>query len=135
MDLAVPNAHDARQLEILAEPLAVDTTLMSPIRGNGSTRPGAADTDEIALAQARRKKERTFPELVLVARAKARSEPLILRGRVEQAWRMRWAATLACSAARAFAASLLGFRVGGGADGNVPWAHEVVNDHRHEGLG
>ena len=59
-----------------------------------------------------------------------RSEPLILRKRVEQAWRMRWAANLACSAARAFAASLLGLRVGGDADGNVPWAHEVVvNDH------
>ena len=33
---------------------------------------------------------------------------------------MRWAATLACNAARAFAVSLLGLKVGGGADGDVP---------------
>ena len=130
MDLALPNAHDARRLEILADglplfggaQLAVDTTLVSPIRGDGSARPGAADTDGVVLAQARRKKERTYRELVgpksrarlvvlagevggrwsrvflrLLARAKARSEPLILWKRVEQAWRMRWAAILACA--------------------------------------
>ena len=57
--------------------------------------------------------------LCQLARAKSRSEPSILRGRAEQAWRLRWTSTLACSAARAFAASLLNLRDGGGADGNV----------------
>ena len=42
----------------------MDTTLVSLIRGDGSARPGAADFDGIALAQARRKKERTYPKLV-----------------------------------------------------------------------
>ena len=89
---------------------------------------GLARVSGVSLAQARHKKERTYPELVsprsrarlvvlagevggrwseetrvflrLLARAKARSEPVILRQRVEQAWRMRWPAILACSAAR-----------------------------------
>ena len=39
------------------------TPLWCPIRGNGSARPGA-DTEGFALAQARHKKERTYPELV-----------------------------------------------------------------------
>ena len=69
-----------------------------------------------------------------LARAKARSEPSILRGRAEQAWRLRWASTLACSAARAFAASLLNLRVGGGVNEDVPRTHEVVNEFRHAGL-
>ena len=41
---------------------------------------------------------------------------------------------MACSAAGAFAASLLNLRVGGGADGNVPRTHQVVHEFRHEGL-
>ena len=60
MDLALPNAHEARRLEILVDglplfgsaELAVDTTPVSPIRGNGSARPGAAGTDGFPLAQA-----------------------------------------------------------------------------------
>ena len=39
-----------------------------------------------------------------LAKARARSEPIILRKRAEQAWRMRWCCLLACAAARAFAA-------------------------------
>ena len=171
MDLTLPNAHDARRLEVLVDglqlyggaQLAIDTTLVSPIRGDGTARPGTANIDGTILSQARRRKERTYPELVgrrsrarlvvlagevggrwseetqtflrILARAKARSEPPILRKRVEQAWRMRWAATLACSAARAFAASILDLRVGGGADGDVPRSHDVANDFRHVCLG
>ena len=168
MDLALPNAHDTRRLEVFVDglplyggaQLAID---MSPIRGDGTARPGTANIDGIILAQARRRKERTHPDLVdpcsrarlvvlagevggrwseetqtflhILARAKARSEPPILRKRVEQAWRMRWAATLACSAARAFATSILDLRVGGGADGDVPRSHDVANDFRHVCLG
>ena len=166
-----PNAHDARRLEVLVDglplyggaQLAIDTTLVSPIRGDGTARPGTTKHQWHHLAQARRRKERTYPELVdrrsrarlvvlagevggrwseetqtflrILARAKARSEPPILRKRLEQAWRMRWAATLACSAARAFAASILDLRVGGGADGDVPRSHDVANDFRHVCLG
>ena len=47
LDLLVPNVHDGRRLEIVAEglplfggvQLVVDTTLVSPLRGDGSPRP------------------------------------------------------------------------------------------------
>ena len=68
--------------------------------------------------------------LCQLGRAKVRSEPSILRGRAELAWKLRWASTLACSAARA----LLNLRVGGGADGVVFRTHEVVNEFRDAGL-
>ena len=142
--------------------LAVDTTPVSPLHCDGSPHPRAANEDGAVLAAARRLKERTYPELVgprrrarlvvlageiggrwseetrkflsLLAKAKARSEPPILKRRAEQAWRMRWGAILSCAAARAFAASLLELKHGGGVDGDVPSTHDVVNDFRHTGL-
>ena len=45
--------------------------------------------------------------LRLLAAARARSETQVLRKRAEQVWRLRWSTMLACTAARAFAASLL----------------------------
>ena len=63
----------------------------------------------------RRRKERTNPELLVggtsflsqLAKARARQETTFMRRRVEQAWRMRWGAILACATARAVATSLL----------------------------
>ena len=169
-DLAAPDPRDQRQLEILADglplfggaQLAVDTTLVSPLHCDGSPHPHAANVDGAVLAVARRRKERTYPELVhprrrarlvvlagevggrwseetrsflsTLAKAKARSEPHILRKSAEQAWRMRWGALLGCAAARAFAASWLELKHGGGADEDVPGTNEVVNDCRHDGL-
>ena len=43
----------------------------------------------------------------LLAEARTRSEPLLMRRRMEQAWRLRWFSILSCAAARAFAVSLL----------------------------
>ena len=98
--------------------LAIDTTFVSPIRGEGEPRHLCADHDGAALAQARRRKQRTNPELggqgrarlvVLaaevggrwseetrsfvsqLAKAKARSAPRVLAGRTRQAWQHRWA--------------------------------------------
>ena len=68
------------------------------------------------------------------AKAKARSEPFLMRRRMEQAWRLRWTGLLACAAARSFAASLLGLHGGRGADGLAPSSHEVECDHRFAGL-
>ena len=73
-------------------------------------------------------------QVSLLANAKARSETPVMRRRVEQAWRMRWGSMLACTAARAFATSLLNLRLGGGADGEVPTTQEVVNEARFAGL-
>ena len=44
--------------------LVVDTTLVSPLRGDGSPRPNGAVRDGVVLQAARRRKERTYPELV-----------------------------------------------------------------------
>ena len=77
-DLWVPNVHDGRRWEIVAEglpmfggvQLVVDTTLVSPWRGDSSPRRNVGVRDGVALQAARRCKERTYPELVeLRARA------------------------------------------------------------------
>ena len=41
--------------------LALDTTLVSPVRVDGTARPGAAQRDGVALVSPRRLKERTYP--------------------------------------------------------------------------
>ena len=109
-----------------------------------------------------KKKERTYPELTaprsrarlvvlamevggrwspealtfirLLARAKARHEPNLMRRRVEQAWRMRWCSLgMRCSPrARHVALGIEGLK--GGADGVELPSHEVEGDHRHSGL-
>ena len=158
MDLAAPNPADGRRLEIVADglpsfdgsQLAIDTILVSTLHCDGSARPGAT------LAVARRRKERTFPELVgrrgrarlvvlvgevggrwsfetraflsQLARAKSRHEPHILRQRVQQAWCSRWQAILSCAAAKAFARSLLELREAVGADGDTPASHDVLRN-------
>ena len=125
--------------------LAVDTILVSVLKGNGESRRGAVDHDRVALREARRVKERTYPEFVafvararlvvfavevggrwseeaqifirLFARARVWFEPRIIQRRLEQAWRLRWYAIISCAAARAFVAFLLGLRGGRGSDG------------------
>ena len=66
--------------------------------------------------------------------AKARSEPPVLVRRAEQAWRLRWFSMLACTAARAFAGSLLDRRLALGVDGVPPSVHDVVGEARFAGL-
>ena len=113
MDLGVPSAGDNGLPLFGGAQLAVDTTLVSALKGNGEPRRGAADRDGVALAAARRVKERTYPELLdpgrrarlvvfavevggrwseeakifirLLARARVRSEPRLLQRRLEQA--------------------------------------------------
>ena len=69
-----------------------------------------------------------------LAKARSRQETALLRRRVEQAWRMRWGAILACATARAVATSLLNLCTAHGADGDTPPAHEVEGDLRYAGL-
>ena len=101
LDVAVPNALDGRRLEVVADglplfggaQLAVDTTLVSLLHAKGSPHRHAADTGRWS------DEEMAF----LLARAKASSEPRILKKRVEQAWRLRWLSMLGCAAAWALA--------------------------------
>ena len=138
--------------------LAIDTTLVSPLHRDGTARRTAADRDGAALLQARRTKETTYPELsgeggrarlvVLaaevggrwseetaqflraLAKASARTAPLILQNRVKAAWLRRWSGVLACSAARAFAWSLLDKPANPGTGADAPPMHEVLRDDR-----
>ena len=65
------NGLDQRRIEVIVDgltlwhgaQLAVDTTLVSPLHGDGSARRNAATTSGVALRDARRAKERTYPEL------------------------------------------------------------------------
>ena len=166
MDLVEHNALDGRRLEIVADgltswhgaQLAVDTTMVSPVRRDGTARPGAAERDGVALTQARRQKERTYPELVgeggrarlvvlvaevggrwseeiaqfLCSLAKARSESsrFLLQNRVKAAYIRRWSGILACAAARSLALSLLERRLTPGTGADAPSVHEVLRDDR-----
>ena len=126
MDLTEFNNLDGRRLEVVADgltlwqgaQLAMDTTLVSPLRRDGSARPRAADhgaaLDEPELSgdggRARlvvlaaevggRWSSETANFLVSLAKAKALASPLVLQGRVQQAYIRRWSALLACSAVR-----------------------------------
>ena len=121
--------------------LLMSTGLYWPLQGGGksartqSCRPGRrARLVVLAGDVAGRWSEETVPFIRHLAKARARGEPTILKKRAEQAWRMRWCCLLACAAACAFAASLLQRRGPGGADGETPSVHHVVNDWRFASL-
>ena len=143
---------------IVRAQLALDTILVSPHHCDGSPHRGAANVDLVVQEVLRQKKERTCPELVgpnarcrLVVLAGEREAGGPRKfGRVWGSWRrlklercprfsgnvlnslggFEWGSLLACSAARAFSASLLDLRVSGGADGSMPTCHEIVHDVR-----
>ena len=170
LDMGIPLVGDARRLEVVVDglplfsgrQLAVDATLVGALHADGSARPRAANEDGAALVAARRRKERTYPELVRpgsrarlvvlageiggrwssetrtflsqLAEAHSREEIPLMQRRVEQAWRLRWGSMLACASARAVASSLLELRRPHGADGEGPPSHEVDAEFRYAGL-
>ena len=101
--------------------LTIDTTLVQPLHADGAPHPQCADVDGAALQRAHGRAKlvvvaaevggrwsneaQTF--LRLLVRANNRSLPEVLRVRARQAWLFRWSSLLACSAARAYASSLL----------------------------
>jgi hypothetical protein len=168
-DLNISNpVGDGRRLEVVANnlplyngaQLAIDVTLVSPLRGDGTACPGAHATDGIAAARACRRKAVTYPELTgalgrarlvvlalevggrwgpgavrfirLLARARARSSPAVLRASARLAWQRRWTALLSFAAQRAFAHSLLELPLGGAGclDGPTPPLGDVLADAR-----
>ena len=140
--------------------LVIDTTMVSPVRMDGSARRQCATTDGAAMAQARVRKERTYPELAQahgrarlvvvacevggrwsdealsflnsLANAKVRDEPEDFKKVVKASWLRRWKALLACAAAGAFALSLLERRCAPRCDGPTPSLDEVVRAHHYD---
>ena len=149
-----------RATTVLGRTAGIDTTLVSVLHYDGSARARVANVDGAAIAVATRRKERAYPELVGGAhstgglggrgrgtlvrgdpelpepsrKSQGTQMPIVLRRRTEKAWMLRWQALLSCAAAKAFAASLLELRGGQGADGDVPWTHEVENTFKYAGL-
>jgi hypothetical protein len=130
MNLEGISPRGGRQLEVVANglplwggaQLAVDATLVSPVRRNGSPQPNTADHDggeEAALF------------VRLLAKAKARSYPAILRRSLQQAYMHRWTGLLAVAAHRAFASTLLELPVDEAAmDGEEVWMEDVLREAR-----
>ena len=164
LDLLGIPATDQRRIEVIAEglpafhgaQLAIDTSLVSPVRADGAPHQRCSEENGAALNAARCRKVRSYPELSgergraklvvlvgeiggrfseetqtfirLLARAKTRSVPAPLRTQARQSWAHRWSSILSCAAARAFASSLLERRGQPGADGDVPWDADVLGD-------
>ena len=114
--------------------LAVDTALVSPLTRSGEPRSRGGTYAGAALQDARRNKERTYPELLqnricrlvvlgievggrwsneasnfirMLANARARPSPPSLQAATRAALVSRWSALLTHAAATSFAASLL----------------------------
>ena len=137
--------------------LAVDTTLVSPLTSSSQPRRRAGQYAGAALQDARKSKERTYPELLrsrrcrlvvlaietggrwspeattflrLLAHAKARAVPNILRKAVEASLLSRWSAILTHAAQHAFAASLLDLDCAGtsSSDGDTPSISQLLSE-------
>ena len=114
--------------------LAIDTTPVSPLTRDGYPCRRAGQFTGAALHDARKRKERTYPELIrsrrcrvvvlgietggrwseeasmfvkLLAQAKPRQAPSLLQASLSAALISRWPALLSHAATQAFAASLL----------------------------
>ena len=139
--------------------VAVDTTLVCPVRRDGRPQPRADREAGSHLQTARRRKEITYPELLdarrcrlqvlaievggrwsaeaarflrLLAKARSRAAPEAVRTATRQAFLSRWSAIIACAAQRAFAASLLRLplAVCTNVDAEPPSSGEVLDDGR-----
>ena len=136
-----------------AQQLAVDTTLVSPLSGSGQPCSWGGRVQGAALALARRRKKRTYPELLrsercrlvvlavevggrwsdeaasfvhALAPAKAREVPVRLRSSLVAALVARWSALLSHAAMLAFAAP--SGRGLSHADGALPPLGELLAD-------
>ncbi|MDA8584043.1 hypothetical protein N9L68_07400 [bacterium] len=166
MHLAPLVALDGRRLEVVVDglpfyagaQLAVDATLVSALRRDGTPRPHAAYEGGIALTYARGKKARTYPELsganrrarlvvvaggiggrwseetvhflIQLAKARVRTEPRRAQGQVARAWLYKWLAVLACAAGKEFTSFLLDKRAGLGRGSDLSFSHEVSTGAR-----
>ena len=164
-DIHTLSRVDDRRIEVIANglpmwggsQLAVDTTLVSPLTRSGEPRSRGGTFAGAALKDARRTKERTYPELLrnrrcrlvvlgievggrwsneassfirMLAQARARSSPLALRAATTSALVSRWSALLTHAAASSFAASLLfeDLSTHHNLDGDLPPLGQLLSD-------
>ena len=145
LDFADLNVVDGRRLEVVADglslwhgaQLAINTTLVSlctateALGGGLQTmtaleKGGRARLVVLAAEVGGRWSKETATFLIALAKARAESSPFILQGRVKGALIHRWSAMLVCSAARAFAVSLLDRRPVPGTGGVIPSARGLA---------
>ena len=146
-DLDIPGPHaamDGRRLEVIADglplfdgaQLALDTTMVSPLHRDGTAKRGTSDRGGTVLQEARRRKERTYPELngaggrarlvVLaaevggrwsdetaqflraLAKHRAQGAPGVMRQRVQSAWLRRWGNLGSLQCCESFCAVIVG---------------------------
>ena len=131
---------DDRKLEASGLPVAggaqvaIDATLVSPLKRNGTARPRAHREDGAALKDAAKLKEKTYPELLAahrctlvtaamevggrwneeayqlllqLAKAKAQEASRVLRGSATHSWLRRWTTLLSKAAMDSLASILL----------------------------
>ena len=140
--LAGIDPADGRRIEVVATglpmlsgvPIAIDATVVSPLNVKGEPQPRAAEGPGVALADAIKDKETTYPELLnspmlrlvtaatetggrmnpaakklirAAAAARARSEPSILQAGLFRALYARWVTMISVAVQDAVAASLV----------------------------
>jgi len=165
-DLNLPgvSAQDGRRIEVIANGLplfngaqiAIDATIVSPVRADGQPSGAAEHRDGAALRVARSRKERHYADLtrsrrcrllvaavevggrwdegayhflVGLARAKARAAPQVLRAALTNAWLRRWTGMIAYAIHDALAASLVEEVPGetDATDGPIPSVGELLS--------
>ena len=137
------DGEDGRRLEVVAHnlplwngaQLAVNATLVSPLRRDGTAYPRTAAENGVRLDEARRWKERKYPELLhsrrcrlvvtaveiggrwseeawtfltSLAEAKSQTAPTVLQRSTQYCLLRRWSQMLAVAVQSAFASTLLG---------------------------
>jgi len=140
-------------------PLLCDATLVSPLAGDGKPKYDSAKTPGAALAKARQRKEKQYPELVgssvarlvvlasevggrmsdeaemflrMLAKERAKRAPRLLRASTEFAFYFRWTALVACAAQVPFSESLLDtFHIEPARPGACPAEEEILADTRY----
>ena len=137
--------------------MAVDATLVSPVRRNGTPQPHAAREDGVQLRVARgrgkyrellatrrcrlvvfalevggRWSEEAVGFVRLLAKARARADPELLRSASAAGYLHRWTGILAVAAQRALAATLLELPVdeAEGVDGEPPFLEDLLSEAR-----
>ena len=142
--------------------LAVDTTLVSPLKASGEPRPRALNQEGAAMVDARKRKQRRYPELTgtrchlvvtamevggrwsqeahdfiaELAEGKAQEAPRVLRGSAYRNWKKRWTDLVSVAGMRSFADTLLWGHARSTAllEGEAPELGQLLGNEPHEGV-